>query len=97
MDDGNVLTRHKLDVDAYYRMAQAGILGEDDRVELIEGEIIDMTPIGENHAATVSRLTEALVLAFAGSGIVWPQNPVRIDRLNEPQPDLAVLRRREDF
>lgn len=98
MDDaGDVLTRHKLDVDAYYRMAQAGILHEGDRVELIEGEIIDMTPIGESHAATVGRLTQALVLAFAGRALVWPQNPVRIDRLNEPQPDLAILRRREDF
>lgn len=98
MDDAsNVLTRHKLDVGEYYRMAEAGILGEDDRVELIDGEIIDMAPIGESHAATVGRLNQALVLAFGENAIVWPQNPVRIDRLNEPQPDFAVLRPRADF
>ncbi len=98
MDDvAHVLTRHKLDVDEYYRMAEAGILGEDDRVELINGEIIDMAPIGESHAATVGRLTRVLVMAFTDQAIVWPQNPVRIDRLNEPQPDFAVLRPRTDF
>ena len=98
MDDGgNLLTRHKLDVDEYYRMAEAGILGEDDRVELIDGEIIDMAPIGESHAATVGRLTQTLVLAFGKGGNVWPQNPVRIDRLNEPKPDIAMLRPRADF
>ena len=94
---GSVLTRHKLDVDDYYRMAEAGILGQDDRVELIDGEIIDMAPIGSGHAAVVNRLTEALVLALAGRAIVSPHNPVRLDRLNEPQPDFAVLRRRADF
>ena len=60
MDDGRVvLTRHRLDVEAYYRMAEAGILGEDDRIELIEGELIDMAPIGQDHAATVNSLTES--------------------------------------
>ena len=89
--------RHKLNVDDYHRMAEFGILGEDDRVELIEGELIDMAPIGQGHAAIVSGLTEALVLACAGRATVWPQNPVRLDRSSEPQPDLAVLRRRTDF
>lgn len=98
MDDiGVLLRRHKLRVDAYDRMAGAGILGEHDRVELIDGEIIDMAPIGSDHAGTVNRLNEALVLAFAGRAIVSPQNPVRIDDFNEPQPDFAVLRRRADF
>ena len=93
--DGVVL-RHKLDVDDYRRMAEAGILGDDDRVELVEGELIDMAPIGLDHAATVDGLTEALVLACAGRAIVSVQNPVRLDRLNEPQPDLAVSRLRAD-
>ena len=98
MDDSVVLLkRHKLDVDDYYRMADAGILGEDDRVELIDGELIDMAPIGQDHAAVVNRLNRALVLAFGDRAIVSVQNPVRLDRLNEPQPDFAVLRPRADF
>ena len=92
-----VLTRHKIDVDNYYRMAEAGILGEDDRVELIEGEIIDMAPIGIDHASTVARLYEALVLAFAGRVTITSQSPIRLDRFSEPEPDFAVLKRREDF
>jgi Uma2 family endonuclease len=81
MDDGRVvLTRHRLDVDEYYRMAEAGILGEDDRIELIDGELIDMAPIGQDHASSVNSLNEALVLAFTGRAIVSPQHPVRLDR-----------------
>ena len=98
MDDADVLVRrHKLDVYAYYRMAEAGILGENDRVELIDGELIDMAPIGQGHAGIVNRLTEVLVLACAGLAIVSNQNPVRLDVQNEPQPDFAILRRRPDF
>ena len=98
MDGSTTLpARHKLDVDDYHRMAAAGILHEDDRVELIDGELIDMAPIEQGHAAVVNRLTEALFLACAGRAIVSPQNPVRLSRLSEPQPDLAVLRRRADF
>jgi Uma2 family endonuclease len=78
-------------------MAEAKLFGEDERVELIEGDLIDMAPIGQGHAAIVCGLTEALILASAGRAIVSPQNPVRIDQWNEPQPDLAVLRRRSDF
>lgn len=98
MDDATLLpARHRLDVDDYHRMADAGILGEDDRIELIEGDLIDMAPIGQGHAATVNWLTEALILACAGRAIVSPQNPIRLDRSSEPQPDVAVLRRRADF
>ena len=97
MDDaGVVLTRHKLDVDDFYRMADAGILDPKARVELIDGELIDMAPIGNDHAATVSGLTLALVRACGDLAIVSPQNPVRLDRLNEPQPDFAILRPRAD-
>ena len=92
-----VVTRHKLNVDDYYRMADAGILGEDDRVEQIDGEIIDMAPIGQDHAGTVNSLNEALFLGFAGRAIVSVQNPIRLDDMSEPQPDFAVLRRRADF
>lgn len=77
-------------------MAQAGILTEDDRVELIEGEIVEMTPIGSRHAAGVARLT-ALFSRIQDRGIVWVQNPIRLAEHSEPQPDVAVLRPRADF
>ena len=98
MDDMDLmLTRHRLNVDDYHRMAEAGILGEDDRVELIDGELIDMAPIGQGHAAAVNRLNRALVMAFGERAIVSVQNPVRLDRFSEPQPDFAVFRPRADF
>ncbi len=98
MDDPAVLpARHKLDVDAYHRMGEAGIFAPGERVELIDGELIDMAPIGQGHAAVVNRLNEALVIASAGRAIVSPQNSVRLGRFSEPQPDLALLRRRADF
>ena len=92
-----VFQRHRLDVTDYYRMAEAGILGEDDRCELIDGEIIDMAPIGSDHASTVTRLNRLLTRCVADQAIVTVQNPVRLNRRNEPQPDIALLRYREDF
>lgn len=97
MDDGIALARHKLDVDDYHRMGDAGILHEDDRIELIDGALIDMGPISQSHAAAVTGLNRALVLACGDRAIVSPQNPVRLDRLNEPQPDFAIFRPRTDF
>ena len=96
-DTGDLLTRHKLTVGDYYRMAEAGILGEEDRVELINGEIIDMAPIGVGHASVVSRINKTLVLACGDRAVVSVQNPVRLDEFNEPQPDFAVLQPRTDF
>lgn len=93
----SLLHRHRLDVDAYYRMAEAGILGPDARVELIEGEIIDMAPIGSKHAAAVSRMAHLLHQKIDQQAIVWTQNPVRLDEYSEPEPDLALLRPQDDF
>jgi hypothetical protein len=89
--------RRRFTVDDYYRMAEAGILSERDRVELIDGEVVAMSPIGARHAACVSRANQALVLAAGGSAIVQPQGPVRLNRFNEPQPDLMLLLPRADF
>src|SRR4051812_9665607 len=89
-------TRHKLDVDVFYRMADAGIFGEDDRIELIDGELIDMAPIGTDHASSSTGLNRALVLACGDRAIVSAGNPLRLDRFNEPQPDFLVLRLRGD-
>jgi Uma2 family endonuclease len=78
-------------------MGEVGILTEDDRVELIEGQLIAMSPIGSNHSGTVNALTHALVQAVGDRGVVAVQNPVQLDDLSEPQPDFAVLKPRADF
>jgi Uma2 family endonuclease len=88
--------RHLLTVDDYHRMGEAGILSEDDRVELIEGEPVEMEPIGSEHAAAVNDLTRLLIMAVGDRALVSPQNPVRLDRRSEPQPDFALLRPRPD-
>jgi Uma2 family endonuclease len=90
------LPRRRFTVDDYYRIAAAGVLGEDDRVELIEGEIIEMSPIGSRHAACVNRLNGIFSVGVGARAIVAVQNPVRLSDLSEPQPDLAVLEPRAD-
>ena len=82
--------RRLLTVDEYHRMGEAGILTDDDRVELIEGELVAMAPIGSEHVAATNALTRLLVLAVGDRGIVSVQNPVRLTRRSEPQPDFAV-------
>ena len=89
--------RYRFTVDEFARMGEAGIFTADDRVELIDGEILEMTPIGALHAAVVSRLTELLVTRLAGKAYVSVQNPIRLANHTEPQPDLVVARRRESF
>ena len=78
----------------YHRMGDAGILKPTERVELIRGEIVEMSPIGPRHVAFVNNLTQLLVLRLDGRAIVSVQNPVALDDDTEPEPDLAVLRRR---
>jgi Uma2 family endonuclease len=78
-------------------MAQAGILTEDDHVELIEGEVIEMSPIGSRHAACVKRLNTILNRLVSQQMIVSIQDPIYIDEFSEPEPDVALLRFREDF
>jgi Uma2 family endonuclease len=89
--------KHTFTVDEYHRMGEAGILNEDDRVELIEGEIVDMAPVGDRHISAVDRLNELFTLALAGRAIIRTQGSVRLNDQNEPQPDIVVLRRRDDF
>jgi Uma2 family endonuclease len=91
------LTTRRFTVEDYYRMAEAGILTPDDRVELLDGEIAEMTPIGSPHAACVDRLNRLLTATVGDRAIVRVQNPIRLDRYSEPQPDLALLRSRDDF
>ncbi len=80
------LPRRRFTVAEYYQMAQAGILGEDDRVELIEGEVVEMPPIGDRYAGCVNRLNERFVRTFADVALVAVRNPVRLDEQSEPQP-----------
>ncbi len=80
-------------VDAYHRLAELGILDEDDRVELLDGQIVQMTPIGGAHAACVIRLNNLLARRSRNDTSVSVQNPVVLAERWEPQPDIAVLRR----
>jgi Uma2 family endonuclease len=82
-------------VGEYHRMGESGVFSEDDRIELVEGEIVEMTPIGRRHASCVDRLTE--LLSGQPGVIVRVQNPVQLDVFTEVQPDVALLKRREDF
>ena len=79
-------------VDEYHRMSEAGILSEDDRVELIDGEILKMSPIGKQHAACVNRLNSVLNRKAGDAAIISVQNPIRIDDYSEPEPDIALLK-----
>ena len=89
------VTRRLFTVHDYHRMAEAGILHEDDRVELIEGDISEMAAIGSRHFACVNTLTRLLVKSLGDEAIVSVQNPVRLNESSEPEPDLAVIRARD--
>lgn len=91
------IARRAFSVTDYYRMTESGILSEADRVELLDGEVIEMSPIGSRHAGAVNRLTELLIRLLAGSAVVAVQNPIRLDDYSEPQPDLTVSRARADY
>ncbi|WP_295398954.1 Uma2 family endonuclease [uncultured Thiocystis sp.] len=86
-------SRHRWSVADYRRMAQSGLLDATDRVELIEGELIDMAPIGCKHAFLVDRLAELLGGGPCANYMVRVQNPVALDTRSEPQPDIALVNR----
>ena len=89
--------RHQINVDEYHRMADTGIISPDARVELIEGEIIDMDDTGPSHGGTTDQLYEILFQAIAGRAHIRCQAPLLLSNLSEPQPDFVVARRRADF
>jgi Uma2 family endonuclease len=78
-------------------MGETGILRPDARVELIQGEIIDMAPIGSHHSGTVNLLTALITRSFGERIVLAVQNPLTLDERSEPQPDLTVLRARADY
>ena len=92
-----LVTRHRLTVHDYHRLAESGILGRKDRVELIAGEVLDMSPIGSLHAALVRALARWLADSAGPRGIVAVQDPVHLDDSSEPQPDIALLRPQPDY
>jgi Uma2 family endonuclease len=91
------VSRRRFTVDDYHRMGEVGILSPTDRVELIDGEIVSMTPTGPRHGASVDRTNRVLVTAVGTSAIVRVQGSVRLDLFHEPEPDIVLLRPRADF
>ena len=91
------MKRRRFTVADFLRLAEVGFLADDERVELIRGEIIEMSPISEGHASTVMRLVSLLSRMFGQRALLSVQNPVQLDDATLPQPDVVLLRPRDDF
>ena len=92
------LRRRRFTLDEYHRMGETGILGPQDRVELIEGEIIEMAPIGSRHAGNVARIQHVFSTRLGDRAVVWSQNPLLlVHHQSEPEPDIMLLAPRPDF
>lgn len=89
--------KHRLTVDEYYRMAEVGLLAPDARVELIDGEIVDMPPMGSRHGGTGDLLIHRFMKAVGDAAIVSSQRTLVLGRYDAPEPDLMLLRPRADF
>jgi len=92
-----VQAKHRFNVTEYYRMAETGVLKRDARVELLNGEIIDMSPIGPFQGGVVNYLNDVFTAACKGRWRTTVQNPVRLDDHSEPQPDLMLAKPAPDF
>ncbi len=88
---------HKFTVQQYHLMHEADVFAEGDRLELINGEIREMSPIGRKHAVCVARTTRSFQIKLGDRAFIWTQNPIRLSDHSEPQPDLAILKWRDDF
>jgi Uma2 family endonuclease len=91
------LNTFRLNVSQYHQMSEVGIFSENDKVELINGEIIEMSPIGRRHTACVNRLNSVFSQLLGKKVIIAVQNPIILNNLSEPQPDIALLKPRADF
>jgi Uma2 family endonuclease len=87
-----VETLHRFNVQEYYRMAETGVLRPDARVELLDGKVLNMSPIGSSHAGMVKRFIRIFTRLADGRWAVSAQDPVRLDEHSEPQPDFMVLK-----
>lgn len=85
------IPRRLLNVEEYYRLGKAGVLGEEDRVELIEGEMLEMAPIGGPHAYLVNRFNQLFAAQLGNRGVLSIQNPILLPPRNVPQPDVVIL------
>ncbi|HXN10869.1 MAG TPA: Uma2 family endonuclease [Steroidobacteraceae bacterium] len=90
-------SRMRFSIDRYHKMVAAGVLTESDRVELIEGEILEMAPIGTPHSATTALLYERFTFALQRAATISAGGPLVLGDFSEPEPDLMLLLRREDF
>lgn len=91
------LARRPFTTAEYHRLTEIGLLTEDDHVELLNGEIIEMAPIGPRHAACVKRIAELFHVKVKRFALVGVQDPIELDDLSEPEPDISLLKRRPDF
>ena len=91
------IPRRRFTIDDYHRMGEAGVFSEDDRVELLDGEIVEMSPIGIPHSSSVDRLNAFFARRLGRRAILRVQGPIILDDYSEPQPDLSVLTPRPDF
>ncbi len=97
-DESRVLTRYRFTVDEYMKMAEVGIIAEDERVELIDGDVIEMSPIGNPHEAGTAGTHRLLAPLFIeGRAVLRVQGHVRLDDNNRPEPDIALLKWRDDL
>lgn len=87
----------KFSTDAYHQLVEYGLLPAEARVELLEGEIIEMSPINSPHSGTINRLQKYLEKMLGDEYVISSQNPIQIGPFSEPQPDLAILQWRDDF
>lgn len=93
----SLLRRHRLTAEQYRLMGECGILPPDAKVELIEGEVIDMAPTGSRHAGVVRHIASVFERAAAGAALVSIQSPIALGMTSQPEPDIALLRPRSDF
>jgi Uma2 family endonuclease len=91
------LPHRKFTVDEYHYFIEQGVFQPEERLELIEGELIEMSPIGKRHAGSVDFIADLLRRFLGEKAIVRVQNPIVLDDFSEPQPDVCLLKRREDF
>ncbi len=91
------LATRKFTVEQYHQMAEAEVFAPEERLELIRGEIIEMSPIGLKHATVVKRLNNLLTYQLHNQAIIGVQDPIQLDNFSEPQPDISVLKMRSDF
>ena len=90
-------TRTRISTNRYQMMVATGVLTKYDRIELIEGDMLDMAPMGTKHSAITSKLHELFVLTLSGSATVVSGGPLNLGEFSQPQPDLMLLKRRADF